>query len=41
MIPTFFVLVAVGLWAAYKIISLTVENRDLKAEVQFLRGNKK
>ena len=37
MIPTFFVLVAVGLWGVYKIITLTVENKELKTENEFLK----
>lgn len=44
MIPTFFVLVAVGLWGAYKIVTLTVENKELKSENGVLKnrlaGNK-
>jgi hypothetical protein len=37
MIPTFFVLVAIGIWGGYKILTLMVENKELKIENEFLK----
>lgn len=38
MIPTVFVLAAVGIWGVYKIVTLTVENNELKSENEFLKN---
>lgn len=41
MIPTVFVVTGIGVWAAYKIFSLSVENKNLKEENTRLRQNRK
>lgn len=40
MIPTVFVVTALAVWAAYKIIRLTVENYDLRQRNAWLEKNK-